>query len=138
MVRIIKTIFTHNIIINTNDFFCLAQENQLQEITKICLASHEDHASDILRCHYGTLSQSLQYLISVAQLLHGEGVISESILDRMETCKQPVTLLLNTVRKVVHNNYKNLEVFANVLQKSVVNKQLGDAIMKDYGKYYNK
>ena len=56
----------------------------------------------------------------------------------METCKQPVTLLLNTVRKVVHNNYKNLEVFANVLQKSVVNKQLGDAIMKDYGKYYNK
>ena len=28
--------------------------------------SHEDHASDILRCHYGTLSQSLQYPVRVA------------------------------------------------------------------------
>ena len=65
------------------------------------------------------------------------GVISESILDHMETCKQPVTLLLNTVRKAVHNNYKNLKVFAKVLQKSVDNIQLGDAIMKDYGEYYN-
>ena len=55
----------------------------------------------------------------------------------MERCKQPVTLLLNAVRKVVHNNYKNLKVFANVLQKQVDNIQLGDAIMKDYGKYYN-
>ena len=137
IVRIIKAIFTHNIIINTNDFFCLAQDNQLQEITKTCLTSHEDHASDMLRCHYGTLSQSLQYPVRVVQLLHEEGVISESILDRIETCKQPVTLLLNTVRKVVHNNYKNLKVFANVLQKSVDNIQLGDAIVKDYGKYYN-
>ena len=98
---------------------------------------HEDHASDILRCYYGTLSQSLKYPISVTRLLHEEGVISESILDCMETCEQPVTLLLNAVRKAVHNNYKNLKVFATVLQKSVDNIQLGDAIMKDYGKYYN-
>ena len=35
--------------------------------------SHEDHASDILRCHYGTLSQSLQYPIRLADTILWRG-----------------------------------------------------------------
>ena len=44
-------------------------------------SSLEDHASDILHCHYGTLSQSLQYPIRVAELLCGERFISETTLS---------------------------------------------------------
>ena len=48
----------------------------VQEVVMTGYSSHEDHASDILRCHYGTLSQSLQYPICVAEMLCGERVIS--------------------------------------------------------------
>ena len=96
--------------------------------------SLEDQASDILRCHYGIIAQSLHYPISVAQLLHGERLISELTLANIETCNQPVTLLLKSVRNSVHNNYQNVKVFASVLQRFSDNIHLGNAIMKDYGK----
>ena len=96
--------------------------------------SLEDQASDILHCHYGVISQSLHYPIRVAQLLHGEKLISELTLANIETCNQPATLLLKSVRNSVHNNYQNIEVFASVLQQFSDNIHLGNAIMKDYGK----
>ena len=92
----------------------------LSHNAQICL---EDYASDILRCHYGTLSQSLQYPIRVAQLLCGERVISKTTFSIMKSTAQsffedkPAILLLKAVRHAVHTDYHNLEVFASVLLK---------------------
>ena len=103
--------------------------------------SPEDHASDILRCHYGTLSMSLQYPISVAQLLCNEGVISVTRLDIVKTTAQSYSeeeafyLLLKEVHRAVHTNYSNLEVFANVLSKFASNAPYGKAILEDFNKY---
>ena len=100
--------------------------------------SHEDRASDILRCHYGTLSQSLQCPIQIAQFLYGEKIISEAEVVSMETCNQSVMVLLKAVRYAVHTNYQNLKVFASVLQRFTDNIKLGDSIMKEYGEGQNK
>ena len=45
--------------------------------------------SDILRRRYGTLAQSLQYPLKVAQLLCGERVISKTTLAVMENEQWP-------------------------------------------------
>ena len=101
----------------------------------------EDYASDILRCHYGTLSQSLQYPISVAQLLHEEQVISQRSLTITKFTAQTfsneeaIFLLLKAVRHAVHTNYHNLEVFASVLLKFTSNVPCANSILKDCGKY---
>ena len=103
--------------------------------------SREDHASDILRCHYGTLSQSLRYPIRVAQLLHKEGVISVTRLDIIKTTAQSYTeeeavyLLLKEVRRAVHAKYHDLEVFANVLSKFKSNAPYAKSILEDFNKY---
>ena len=103
--------------------------------------SPEDHASDILRCHYGTLSRSLQYPIRVAQLLCGEGVVTQSTLSIMENEQWPqseekaISVLLKAVRHPVHSNYHNLVVFASVLLKLSSNVPCAKAILIDYSKY---
>ena len=103
--------------------------------------SPEDHASDILRCHYGTLSRSLQYPIRVAQLLCGEGVVTQSTLSIMENEQWPqseekaISVLLKAVRHAVHSNYHNLAVFASVLLKLSSNVPCAKAILIDYSKY---
>ena len=103
--------------------------------------SPEDHASDILRCHYGTLSLSLQYPIRVAQLLCGEGVVTQSTLSIMENEQWPqseekaISVLLKAVRHAVHSNYHNLVVFASVLLKLSSNVPCAKAILIDYSKY---
>ena len=103
--------------------------------------SHEDHASDILRCHYGTLSQSLQYPIRVAELLCGEGVISETTLSvvknkqRSQSEETARLVLLQAVRHAVHYNYSNLTIFASVLLRFTSNVPCAKAILKDCGKY---
>ena len=100
-------------------------------------------ASDILRCHYGTLSQSLQYPIRVAELLCGEGVISQTTLFNVKTTakshskKEAAFLVLKAVRHAVHVNYHHLEVFANVLLKFTSNVPCANAILTDCGKYKN-
>ena len=103
----------------------------VQEVVITSHSSYEDHASDILCCHYGTLSQCLQYPVQVAELLHGEGVISD---DTLTISTQPLMSLLKAVRGAVHSNYQNLKVFASVLQRFTDNIQLGDVIMNDYSK----
>ena len=103
----------------------------VQEVVMTGHSSCEDHASDILRCHYGTLSQCLQYPVQIAELLHGEGVISD---DTLTISTQPLMSLLKAVRGAVHSNYHNLKVFASVLQRFTDNIQLGDVIMNDYSK----
>ena len=94
--------------------------------------SLEDHASDILRCHYGTLSQLLQYPIQIAELLHGEGVISDATIT---ISTDPLMSLLKAVRGAVHRNFRNLKVFSSVLQRFCDNIQLGDVIMNDYSRF---
>ena len=103
--------------------------------------SCEDHASDILRCHYGTLSQSLQYPVRVAQYLYGEGVISKARFAIVKyTAKSLSTrkasfILLRAVRHAVHTNYHHLMIFASVLLKFTSNVPCASAILKDCGKY---
>ena len=55
--------------------------NIVQETPMTSHISHEDHASDILRCHYGTLSQSHQYPVRVAQNLWEEEVITKTRVE---------------------------------------------------------
>ena len=98
-------------------------------------------ASDILCCHYATLSQSLQYPVRVAQLLCGEGVISQTILFNVKTTvqshseKEGIFLLLRAVRHAVRTNYHHLMIFASVLLKFTSNIPYANAILEDCGKY---
>ena len=104
-------------------------------------SSHEDHASDILRCHYGTLSQSLRYPVRVARYLYGEGVITKTRLAILKyTAKSLSTskalfMLLGAVRHAVHTNYHHLMIFASVLLKFTSNVPFANAILEDCGKY---
>ena len=100
--------------------------------------SPEDRASDILRNHYGRLSQSLHHTISVAQLLCEEKVISDTTLFNMNdirrTPSERKTILLKSIRGAVRVSYCNLRTFASVLLKFNENVQFGDAILRDYSK----
>ena len=113
----------------------------VEEVVMTSYSSHEDHASDILRCNYGTLSQSLRYPVRVAQCLYGEGVITKTRLAIIEyTAKSPSTrkalfILLQAVRHAVHTNYHNLEVFASVLLKQTSNVPCANAIIQDCREY---
>ena len=103
--------------------------------------NHEDHASDILRCHYGTLSQTLQYPIRVAEMLCGERVISKATLSIVKKTAEShseaeaLFVLLRAIRHAVHSNYSNLLVFASVLLKFTSNVPCAKDVIKDYGKY---
>ena len=103
--------------------------------------SHEDHASDILRCHYGILSQSLQYPIRVAEMLCGEKVISKITLSTVKSIAESQSeaealfVLLRAIRYAIHSNYSNLMIFASVLLKFTSNVACAKDLLKDYGKY---
>ena len=113
----------------------------IQEITSHSTYSHKHHASYILRSHYGTLSQSLQHPINVAQLLNKERMISRTTLNIIKSTaecmsdQEAISLLLKAIRHAVHTKYYNLEVFASVLLKQSSNVSYGMTILKDYGKY---
>ena len=99
--------------------------------------SCEGLASDILRYHYGSLSQSLHYPSFVAQMLYIERVISEENLKAVEVVEQPEskrTVLLKAIRDAVHKDYHNLEVFASVLLITSENTQVAGLILNDYSK----
>ena len=101
--------------------------------------NHEDHASDILRCHYGALSQSLQYPIRVAEVLCGERVISKATLSIIRNTAEShseaeaLFVLLRAIRRAVHSKYSNLLVFASVLLKLTSNVPCAKDVIKDYG-----
>ena len=113
----------------------------VQEVALTSHSSCEDHASDILRCHYGTLSQSLQYPVRVAELLCVEKVISETALSFIKkkqhsrSEEKAIIVLLQAVRHAVHTNYHNLMIFASILLKFTSNVPCGEAVLKDCGKY---
>ena len=113
----------------------------VQEVAMTSYSSCEDHASDILRCHYGTLSQSLRYPVRAAHYLYGEGVITKTRLAIMKyTAKSLSTskalyMLLGAVRHAVHTNYRHLMIFASVLLKFTSNVPCASAILEDCGKY---
>ena len=102
--------------------------------------SPEQCASDILRCHYATLSQSLHDPVGVGRLLHFEDsiIISDQTLTNLESTGQSESerriVLLRAVRYAVHTKYNKLEVFASVLLKFSINVPLANAILKDYSK----
>ena len=132
-------IYSCNIYVN-----CLAQkfpnnegELVLQEVVPDHQISLEDSASDILRYHYGTLSQYLHHPINVAQLLCEEKVISDTTLsyvqDSGRSQSERKTILLKALRSAVHISHHNLEVFASVLKHSSENVKIGNAIFNDYG-----
>ena len=104
-------------------------------------SSHEDHASDILRCHYGTLSQSLQHPVGIAHYLYIERVISQTVLAIIKATTQSLSedkatfLLLKALRHAVHTNYHNLKVFASVLLKQTSNVPCANAIIQDCREY---
>ena len=101
--------------------------------------NHEDHASDILRCHYGALSQSLQYPIRVAEMLFGERVISKATLSIIKNTAEShseaeaLFVLLRAIRRAVRSKYSNLLVFASVLLKLTSNVPCAKDVIKDYG-----
>ena len=101
--------------------------------------SPEQYASDILRCHYVILSQSLYDPISVGWLLCDQDptIISEETLSSLEHSSQSESVikgvLLKSLRHAVRINHHNLEVFASVLKRFTENVPLGNAIFNDYG-----
>ena len=110
---------------------------EVQDVA-ISNTSREDCASDILRCHYGTLSQSLQYPVVVARLLYGEKVINWSVAEdeqHSQSEEEAILVVLRKVRHAVRTDYRNLLLFANVLLKQTSNVPCGKAILKDCGKY---
>ena len=128
---------------------CLAEIFQMiaNNVGEISATGHcdyknpEDCAIEILRHHYGTLSLSLQYPISVAQLLHKEQVISQRSLTIIKFTAQTfskeeaIFLLLKAIRHATRNNYRSLEGFASVLLKFTSNAPCANSILKDFGKY---
>ena len=99
--------------------------------------SNEDRASDILCCHYGTLSRCFYYSADMGQLLHEENVISKAILSTAQSLSKDEASfhLLKAVRHAVHTNYHNLVVFASVLLKFTSCVPCANAISEDCGKY---
>ena len=99
--------------------------------------SNEDRASDILRTHYSTLSQSLKDPVNIARLLHGENVISEDAVTQVDSAaiKNRTTVLLGSVRRAIHDNHQHLKVFGRVLQQLTAgNERVGQDILNDYSK----
>ena len=102
--------------------------------------SHQQSASDVLRCHYGTLSKSLHDPISVGWLLCEQDpmIISEETLTSVEFIRKYESerrvVLLRAVRCAVRSNSNNLDVFVNVLLKFSENVLVAKAILNDYSK----
>ena len=100
--------------------------------------SNEDRASEILQCHYGSLSQSLCEPVRVAQILQREKVISDVTLITIEcivlTESEQRTVLLSAIRGAVLKKYTNLYVLARVMQFFPQNSQLANLILKNCGK----
>ena len=113
----------------------------VQEVVMTSYSSHEDHASDILCCHYATLSQSLRYPVRVAHYLYGERVITKTRLANIQytakslSTNKALLMLLGAVRHAVHTNYHHLMIFASVLLKFTSTVSCANAILKDCGKY---
>ena len=95
-------------------------------------------ANDTLRCHYGTLSECLQYPVRVAQQLYEERVIPRitlSVVKQSSSEDVALFVLLKAVRHAVHTNYRNLIVFAGILLKFKSSVICANAILKDCGKF---
>ena len=96
-----------------------------------------DSASNILRNHYGNLSLCLHNLINVAQILWEEKVISDSTLSVINGVGRSESeikgVLFKAIRGAVHSNHHNLQIFANVLNRTTENLPFGYTILKDYG-----
>ena len=115
-----------------------ATSSTVQEAAMTNYNSSEDRASDILCCHYGSLSLSLHYPVSIAHYLFGEGVITKTrlaIIKYSLSTRKALLMLLKSIRYAVHINYRHLMIFASVLLKFSSNVPCAKAILKDCGKH---
>ena len=122
---------------------CVAQkfpEDEDISIIPQSTCSYQQSASDILCCHYATLSKSLHDPISVGWLLCEQDptIISEETLTSTESIRKCESerrvVLLRAVRCAVRSSSNNLEVFVSVLLKFSENVSLAKAILNDYSK----
>ena len=101
-------------------------------------SSCEEYAIAIFNHHYGQLSQSLQDSISVAHILHEQEILSETLLEHIESTKSATerrAFLLSAICGAIHISHYNLKVFASVLLKFTDNVPLANAILNDYSKF---
>ena len=99
----------------------------------------EDNAITLFQHYYDALCQSLHDPISVARMLHGEKILSETTLTSVESTRQTLSQrrasLLDAALGAVRTSYHNLEVFASVLLKFTDNVPLANAILSDFSKF---
>ena len=125
-------------------FLCVAKKLPLVMTSHSDHLSDEDHASDILRHHYGTLSQCFHYSADIAQLLHREEVVSKTTLSTAQSLLKDEAsfFLLKEIRHAVHTDYHKLKMFASVLlhfENQYIAMQpnfilCANAILRDYSK----
>ena len=112
--------------------------NQIPDVIPEDKSSYEEYAIALFNHHYGRLSQSLQDSISVARILHEEEILSETLLEHIES-SQSVTerraFLLSAICGAIHISHHSLKVFASVLLKFTDNVPLANAILNDYSKF---
>ena len=87
-------------------------------------------ASNILRQHYFTLSQTITKPKLVALSLYEQCLIVTD--DNTLKCIQTVPMLLKVVRKAVHDDHRNLDYFANILQRNFA-VDVCSLILNEYG-----
>ena len=115
-----------------------ADVNQTADVIPEDKSSYEEYAIALFNHHYGQLSQSLQDSISVARILHEEEIISETLLEHIESAQSATerrVLLLSAICCAIHISHHNIKVFASVLLKFTDNVPIANAILNDYSKF---
>ena len=92
-------------------------------------------ASEILQYHYGKLSQFLQDAIKVAELLSPQ-MLSLKTMESIQHSGHERIMLLKAIRKAVHTDKHNLELFVSALELVPQNYILAVNIWKDCGQLY--
>jgi hypothetical protein len=109
---------------------------------KIDTGAAKDLASNILRSHYGALTQSMIHPVRIAQMLYGERIIDDNTLNIVECFSYSLsdrkTALLKALRNAIRLNNQHLEVFTAILQRDTETVPIATAIIKDYKKLFDK
>ena len=83
------------------------------------------HAACVLFAHHKSNIEPLS--LPQIQLLCKENLLTKRTLQLPE--------ILDSVKKAICRDYKNLKKFVDILCKSHITVEVGNAIMKDYGKF---
>lgn len=83
------------------------------------------HAACVLFAHHRSKIVSLS--LPQTQLLRNENLLTK--------CTNQLPEILDSVKKAICRDYKNLKKFVAILHKSHITVKVGNAIMEDYGKF---